>query len=172
MGQLKSPFKNPALNWVDSRLPVLRIVRHVGLEHAYPKNLTYWWNFGSIAGFMLVLMIVTGLLLTANFVPSAETDAYGWNRALGSVDSIMRDQPGGWLVRYLHMNGASFFFIAVYFHMFRGLYYGSYKAPREILWILGVVILILIEDIKDVYGKLQIPALQSEEIGERQSQVR
>ena len=143
MGQLKSPFKNPALNWVDSRLPVLRIVRHVGLEHAYPKNLTYWWNFGSIAGFMLVLMIVTGLLLTANFVPSAETDAYGWNRALGSVDSIMRDQPGGWLVRYLHMNGASFFFIAVYFHMFRGLYYGSYKAPREILWILGVVILIL-----------------------------
>ena len=143
MGQLKSPFKNPALNWVDSRLPVLRVVRHIGLEHAYPKNLTYWWNFGSIAGFMLVLMIVTGLLLTANFVPSAQSDIYGWNPALGSVDSIMRDQPGGWLVRYLHMNGASFFFIAVYFHIFRGLYYGSYKAPREILWILGVVILIL-----------------------------
>ena len=143
MGQLKSPFENPTLNWIDSRLPLLRVVRHVGLEHAYPKNLTYWWNFGSIAGVMLGIMIVTGLLLAINFVPDASQDKYGYNDAFSSVDRIMREVGGGDVLRYLHMNGASFFFIAVYFHMFRGLYYGSYKAPREILWILGVVILVL-----------------------------
>src|SRR6185437_7836765 len=101
-----------------------------------PKNFNYFWNFGAIATVMLLLMIVTGIVLAMNYQPNADL-------AFDSVERIMRDVPSGWLLRYMHMTGASFFFAAVYVHIFRGLYYGSYKAPRELLWMLGVVILLL-----------------------------
>jgi ubiquinol-cytochrome c reductase cytochrome b subunit len=105
-------------------------------EYPTPKNLNYWWNFGSLAGIVLVIMIMSGIVLAMHY--TAHVD-----HAFQSVERIMRDVNYGWLVRYIHANGASFFFIVVYIHIFRGLYYGSYKAPRELLWMLGVVILIL-----------------------------
>src|SRR5210317_2548045 len=101
-----------------------------------PKNLSYLWNLGSLAGLALVTMIVTGIILAMHYTPHVD-------HAFESVERIMRDVNHGWLIRYIHMNGASFFFIVVYIHIFRGLYYGSYKAPRELLWILGVLILLL-----------------------------
>jgi ubiquinol-cytochrome c reductase cytochrome b subunit len=101
-----------------------------------PKNLNYFWNFGVLAGLALVIMIVTGIVLAMNY--TAHVD-----HAFSSVERIMRDVNHGWLIRYIHMNAASFFFIVVYIHIFRGLYYGSYKAPRELLWMLGVVIFLL-----------------------------
>ena len=129
-------FKNPLANWVEKRLPVLSPLHHTLFEHPFPRNLNFMWNFGSLAGFCLVIMIVTGIVLAMQYTPNTA-------EAFGSVERIMRDVNSGWLMRYLHMNGASFFFIVVYIHMFRGLYYGSYKAPRELLWIIGVVILLL-----------------------------
>jgi len=109
---------------------------HTAHEYPTPKNLNYMWNFGSLAGLSLVIMIVTGIVLAMSY--TAHVDY-----AFGSVERIMRDVNHGWLIRYIHMNTASFFFIVVYLHIFRGLYYGSYKAPRELLWILGVVIFLL-----------------------------
>jgi ubiquinol-cytochrome c reductase cytochrome b subunit len=129
-------FKNPVIRWIDHRLPVFTYLAHEGNEYPTPKNLSYWWNFGSIAGFMLVVMIVTGIFLAMQYTPHVD-------HAFNSVERIMRDVNYGWLLRYIHMNGASMFFIAVYIHIFRGLYYGSYKAPRELLWMIGVVILLL-----------------------------
>jgi ubiquinol-cytochrome c reductase cytochrome b subunit len=122
--------------WLDSRLPLPRLVYDTLGGYPAPKNLNYFWNFGSLAGIALVIQIVTGIVLAMHY--AAHVD-----QAFNSVERIMRDVNFGWLVRYLHMNGASFFFIVVYIHIFRGLYYGSYKAPREMLWILGVVILLL-----------------------------
>ena len=101
-----------------------------------PRNLNYFWTFGGILAFMLVAQIVTGVVLAMHYTPNADL-------AFNSVEHIMRDVNYGWLLRYLHANGASMFFVAVYIHIFRGLYYGSYKAPREILWILGVIIFLL-----------------------------
>ena len=133
----ESQFKNPIINWIDTRLPIFTAMNEaVGTEHPTPKNLNYWWNFGSLAGVVLVIMIITGIALAMNY--TAHVD-----HAFDSVERIMRDVNGGWLIRYIHMNGASFFFIVVYIHMARNLYYGSYKAPRELLWILGVVIYLL-----------------------------
>ena len=133
----ESQFKNPIINWIDNRLPIFTVMNEaVGTEHPTPKNLNYWWNFGSLAGVILVIMIITGIALAMNY--TAHVD-----HAFDSVERIMRDVNGGWLIRYIHMNGASFFFIVVYIHMARNLYYGSYKAPRELLWILGVVIYLL-----------------------------
>jgi ubiquinol-cytochrome c reductase cytochrome b subunit len=109
---------------------------HEKYDYPVPKNLNYMWNFGVLAGLALVIMIVTGIVLAMNY--TAHVD-----HAFGSVERIMRDVNHGWLIRYIHMNAASFFFIVVYIHMFRGLYYGSYKAPRELLWMLGVVIFLL-----------------------------
>jgi ubiquinol-cytochrome c reductase cytochrome b subunit len=129
-------FKNPVIRWIDHRLPVFSYLNHEANEYPTPKNLSYWWNFGSIAGFMLIVMIVTGIFLAMQYTPHVD---YAFN----SVERIMRDVNYGWLLRYIHMNGASMFFIAVYIHIFRGLYYGSYKAPRELLWMIGVVILLL-----------------------------
>src|SRR3546814_9102893 len=118
-------------------MPVFSFLDHaVGSGYPAPKNLSYMWNFGSLAGMTLVIMIVTGILLAMQY--TAHVDY-----AFDSVERIMRDVNFGWLLRYIHMNGASFFFIVVYIHIFRGLYYGSYKAPRELLWMLGVVILLL-----------------------------
>lgn len=130
------PFGNPVIDWVDQRLPIFSMLDKEYGAFPTPRNFNYLWNFGAIALFMLVTMIVTGVLLAMQYTPSTD-------HAFESVERIMRDVNGGWLLRYLHMNGASMFFIAVYVHIFRGLYYGSYKQPRELLWIFGVVILLL-----------------------------
>ena len=124
------------IGWIDYRLPFVSLLRHELYDYPTPRNLTYWWNFGSLAGIMLVIMIVTGIFLAMNYAPNSKI-------AFDSVERIMRDVNWGWLIRYLHMVGASMFFAIVYIHLFRGLYYGSYKKPRELLWILGVIILIL-----------------------------
>ena len=125
------------VKWIEHRLPIFSFMDHsLGRGYPTPRNLSYWWNFGSLAGVVLVIMIVTGILLAMQYTPHVD-------HAFNSVERIMRDVNSGWLLRYIHMNGASFFFIVVYIHMFRGLYYGSYKAPRELLWIMGVVILLL-----------------------------
>ena len=132
----KPKFKNPVVNWIDYRLPIFTFMNHELNEYPTPKNLNYFWNFGSLAGITLVTMIITGIVLSMNY--TAHVDY-----AFDSVERIMRDVNHGWLIRYIHMNGASFFFIVVYIHIFRGLYYGSYKAPRELLWWLGILILLL-----------------------------
>jgi quinol-cytochrome oxidoreductase complex cytochrome b subunit len=132
----KSPYKG-WVGWLDSRLPVIYAVdKVVGTKHPTPKNLNYAWNFGSLAGLCLVVQILTGIFLAMNY--QAGVDA-----AFDSVERIMRDVNYGWLIRYMHAVGASMFFIVVYIHIFRGLYYGSYKGPREVLWWMGIIILIL-----------------------------
>src|SRR5438067_1240327 len=125
------------IRWIDYRLPFVQFLNHELNEYPTPRNLNYWWNYGSLAGIMLVVMIVTGIFLAMQYTPSADL-------AFDSVERIMRDVNFGWLLRYAHMNGASMFFAIVYIHLFRGLYYGSYKTPRELLWILGVIILVLL----------------------------
>jgi ubiquinol-cytochrome c reductase cytochrome b subunit len=132
----RTPFENPVVEWIDSRLPLFTMMQKEYGVFPTPRNFNYWWNFGAIAMFMLVLMIVTGIFLAMNYTPEKTL-------AFTSVERIMRDVNGGWMLRYIHANGASLFFVAVYIHIFRGLYYGSYKKPRELLWILGVVILLL-----------------------------
>ena len=124
------------IRWIDYRLPFVAMLEHELHEYPTPRNLSYWWNFGSLAGIMLVIMIVSGIVLAMHYTPNAAM-------AFDSVERIMRDVNYGWLLRYIHMNGASMFFLIVYIHMFRGLYYGSYKYPRELLWMLGVIILLL-----------------------------
>ncbi len=126
---------HPLIQWIDYRLPIFSFMEHELHEYPTPKNLNYWWNFGSLAGIVLVIMLVTGIVLAMHY--TAHVDY-----AFDSVERIMRDVNYGWLMRYIHMNGGSMFFIVVYIHMFRGLYYGSYQAPRELLWILGVFILL------------------------------
>jgi ubiquinol-cytochrome c reductase cytochrome b subunit len=129
--------KNPFMQWLDSRLPLPRLVYNsVGPGYVVPRNLNYFWNFAVLAGFTLMIQIVTGIVLASHYSTAGEL-------AFGSVERIMRDVNSGWMLRYLHANGASFFFIVTYIHIFRGLYYGSYKAPRELVWMLGVVILLL-----------------------------
>jgi len=128
--------QNRIIRWIDYRLPVFSYLDHELNEYPTPRNLSYWWNFGSLAGFMLVTMIVTGIFLAMYYTPNVDM-------AFDSVERIRRDVNYGWLIQYIHMNGASFFFIVTYIHIFRGLYYGSYKNPRELLWILGVIILLL-----------------------------
>ena len=119
--------------WLDTRLPLVRFMNDTLITFPTPKNLNYWFTFGGILALMLGLQIVTGIVLAMHYVPNADL-------AFASVERIMRDVNYGWLIRYMHANGASMFFLAVYLHMFRGLYYGSYKAPREVLWILGCAI--------------------------------
>jgi ubiquinol-cytochrome c reductase cytochrome b subunit len=131
----QTPYKG-VLGWLDDRLPVINFADQHLRFYPTPKNLTYAWNFGSLAGIALVIMIVTGIVLAMHYVPHED-------HAFASIEKIMRDVNYGWLIRYMHMNMASFFFIVVYIHIFRGLYYGSYKAPREVLWGLGVIILLL-----------------------------
>ncbi|MFO1046292.1 MAG: cytochrome b N-terminal domain-containing protein [Geminicoccaceae bacterium] len=129
-------FNNKVIAWIDHRLPIFSYIEKEYHTFPTPRNFNYFWNFGAIATVMLVLMIATGVVLATNYTPHVLM-------AFDSVERIDRDVPQGWLIRDLHMNGASFFFIAVYIHIFRGMYYGSYKAPRELLWILGVVIFLL-----------------------------
>jgi len=128
---------NKALAWFEERLPVLGLVNNVmGSATPTPRNLNYWWNFGSIAGLMLVIQIISGVVLAMHYTPDTAV-------AFDSVERIVRDVNYGWLLRAMHANGASFFFIAVYIHILRGLYYGSYKAPREVVWMLGLVIFLM-----------------------------
>ena len=122
--------------WLDKRLPVMRLAYDSFVDFPTPKNLNYWWTFGGILVVCLVIQIITGVVLAMHYTPHVDL-------AFNSVEHIMRDVNFGWLIRRIHQNGASMFFIAVYIHMFRGLYYGSYKAPREIVWMLGVVIFLL-----------------------------
>jgi len=123
--------------WMDKQLPLPRFVYNsVGAGYPAPRNLNYMWNFGSMAGLFLVVQIVTGIILAMHYAANAGV-------AFDSVEHIMRDVNSGWMIRYAHANGASFFFIAIYLHIGRGLFYGSYKAPREMLWLLGVVIYLL-----------------------------
>ena len=122
--------------WFESRLPIMGLVHSSFIVYPTPRNLNYWWTFGGILSFMLVAQIVTGIVLVMHYTPHVD---YAFN----SVEHIMRDVNWGWFIRYAHANGASMFFVAVYIHMLRGLYYGSYKAPREVLWILGVIIYLL-----------------------------
>ena len=122
--------------WVNDRLPIISTIEGTLFKHAYPKNLSYWWSFGSIAGISLVVQILSGLFLAMHYVPNTAL-------AFESVEHIMRDVNYGWLIRYIHAVGASMFFVALYAHIARGLYYGSYKAPREILWWVGVIIFLL-----------------------------
>ncbi len=126
------PF-NGVLTWVDQRFPLVSLWRDHLAEYYAPKNFNFWYYFGSLAMLVLVLQIVTGIFLTMHYKPDAA-------QAFASVEYIMRDVPGGWLIRYMHSTGASAFFIAVYLHMFRGLLYGSYRKPRELIWIFGMVI--------------------------------
>ncbi|MDA0661611.1 MAG: cytochrome b N-terminal domain-containing protein [Proteobacteria bacterium] len=132
-----SQWKNPVIRWVDDRLPIFTYMDHEYQQFPMPKNLNYFWNFGALASIVLVVMVVTGIILAMQYTPHVD-------HAFESLERIRRDVNYGWLLQYIHMNGASMFFIVVYIHMFRSLYYGSYKAPRELLWMLGVVILLLI----------------------------
>ena len=121
--------------WLDTRLPIIRMSADM-MDFPTPKNLNYWWTFGGILVVCLLIQIITGIVLAMHYTPHVDY-------AFASVEHIMRDVNFGWLLRYIHSNGASMFFLAVFIHMFRGLYYGSYKAPREMSWILGVVIFLL-----------------------------
>jgi ubiquinol-cytochrome c reductase cytochrome b subunit len=126
------PF-NGLLTWIDQRFPLIENWRSHLTEYYAPKNFNFWYYFGSLALFVLVLQIVTGIFLTMNYKPDA-------GQAFASVEYIMREVPWGWWIRYMHSTGASFFFICVYLHMFRALLYGSYRRPRELLWIFGMMI--------------------------------
>ncbi len=128
---------NPVMKWMDEKLPLPRLVYGaIGAGYPVPRNLNYMWNFGVLAGFCLVLQIVTGVILAMHYAPNALV-------AFDSTEHIMRDVNWGWMFRYAHANGASAFFVVIYLHIFRGFYYGSYKAPREMIWLLGVVIFLL-----------------------------
>jgi ubiquinol-cytochrome c reductase cytochrome b/c1 subunit len=128
--------KSAVAKWFESRLPIIGLVHSSFIAYPTPRNLNYFWTFGAILSFMLGAQIVTGVVLAMHYTPESTL-------AFASVEHIMRDVNYGWLLRYLHSNGASMFFFAVYMHIFRGIYYGSYKAPREVLWILGVIIYLL-----------------------------
>ena len=121
--------------WFNDRLPLLTLADHLK-EYPTPKNLNYWWTFGGILTFCLITQIITGIVLGMHYIAHADY-------AFDSVEHIMRDVNYGWLIRYVHANGASMFFLAVYIHIFRSLFYGSYKAPREIIWIIGIIIYLL-----------------------------
>jgi ubiquinol-cytochrome c reductase cytochrome b subunit len=135
-GMKQSEIANPVLNWIDTRLPIFTMVQKEYGVFPTPRNFNYFWNFGALAMVNLAIMIITGIFLAMNYQPNTEL-------AFNSIQHIMRDVNYGWMIRYFHQNGASMFFIVVYVHIFRGLYYGSYKSPRELLWMLGVVIMLL-----------------------------
>ena len=135
-GLHKSTYTNPVINFIDTRLPLFTMMQKEYGSFPTPKNFNYFWNFGALATVNLVIMIATGVFLAMNYAANT-------GLAFDSVERIMRDVNYGWMLRYAHANGASMFFIVVYIHIFRALYYGSYKAPREILFMLGVVIFLL-----------------------------
>ena len=128
-----APLSQKALNWVDNRFPLSKLYNEHLAEYYAPKNFNFWYFFGSLALLVLVIQIVTGIFLVMHYKPDA-------NVAFASVEYIMRDVPWGWLIRYMHSTGASAFFVVVYLHMFRGLIYGSYRKPRELVWVFGCAI--------------------------------
>ena len=123
--------------WLDDRLPIIRFSKEHLMDYPTPKNLNYWWTFGAILTFMLVVQIVTGVILVMHYTPHVDL-------AFASVEHIRRDVNFGRIIQGTHAVGASMFFAALYVHIFRGLYYGSYKAPREVIWMLGVILFILL----------------------------
>ncbi|MDC0943369.1 cytochrome b N-terminal domain-containing protein [Pelagibacteraceae bacterium] len=127
--------KSKVGKWFNDRLPLLTLGAHL-TDYPTPKNLNYWWTFGGILTFCLLTQIITGIVLAMHYVAHADL-------AFASVEHIMRDVNYGWLIRYIHSNGASMFFLAVYIHIFRSLFYGSYKSPREVIWIIGLMIYLL-----------------------------
>jgi len=135
MSEEKYIPKSKIGQWFDSRLPLLTLSHHLQ-SYPTPKNLNYWWTFGGILTFCLITQIITGLVLAMHYVAHVD-------HAFESIEHIMRDVNYGWLIRYVHANGASMFFLAVYIHIFRSLFYGSYKSPREVIWIIGLLIYIL-----------------------------
>src|SRR5512144_149545 len=135
-GHLTYQPQNAFMQWMERRLPIAGLVYSSFVVYPTPRNLNYWWTFGGILSFMLGVQIITGVVLAMHYTANVDL-------AFNSVEQIMRDVNYGWLLRYLHANGASMFFLAAYIHMFRGMYYGSYKEPREVLWILGVILLLL-----------------------------
>ncbi len=139
MSKMTSLLKG-TLNWVDERFPLTSLWKEHLAEYYAPKNFNFWYFFGSLALLVLVLQIVTGIVLTMHFKPDASLNASGVPVAFASVEYIMRDVPWGWLIRYMHSTGASAFFFVVYMHMFRGMLYGSYRKPRELIWIFGMII--------------------------------
>jgi ubiquinol-cytochrome c reductase cytochrome b/c1 subunit len=128
--------RSPFMRWMERRLPIASLVYSSFVAYPTPRNLNYWWTFGGILSFMLGVQIITGIVLAMHYTPQV-------TMAFNSVEAIMRDVNYGWLLRYIHATGASFFFVAVYIHIARGMYYGSYKEPREVLWILGVILFLL-----------------------------
>jgi len=130
----------PLLGWVDDRFPLTATWKQHLSEYYAPKNFNFWYFFGSLALLVLVMQIVTGIFLTMHYKPDASLNAAGVSVAFASVEYIMRDVDWGWLIRYLHSTGASMFFVVVYLHMYRGLIYGSYRKPRELIWIFGCFI--------------------------------
>lgn len=128
------------LGWVDRRFPLISLYKTHLSEYYAPKNFNFFYFFGSLAMLVLVLQIVTGIFLTMHYKPDASLNAAGIPVAFASVEYIMREVPFGWLIRYMHSTGASAFFVVIYLHMFRGLIYGSYREPRELIWIFGCLI--------------------------------
>lgn len=128
----KNSMVKTVTDWIEYRLPIFSMSKHLG-EYEVPKNLNYAWNFGSLAGLALIIQIVTGLFLAMQYTPHVDY-------AFDSVERIMRDVNYGWLIRYLHAVGASMFFVVMYLHIARGLFYGSYKKPRELMWFIGIVL--------------------------------
>ena len=125
------------MKWVDDRFPLTKTMKQHVTEYYASKNFNWWYIFGVLATVVLVIQLVTGIFLTMNYKPSA-TDAFA------SVEYIMRDVEWGWLIRYMHSTGASFFFVVVYLHMFRAMLYGSFKKPRELIWIIGMLICVVL----------------------------
>ncbi|AMO38841.1 Cytochrome b [Thauera humireducens] len=132
------------LNWIDERFPLTSSIKGHLTEYYAPKNFNFWYFFGSLALLVLVIQILTGIFLVMHYKPDASLNAAGVPVAFASVEYIMREVPGGWLIRYLHSTGASAFFVVVYLHMFRGLLYGSYRKPRELIWIFGTLIFLVL----------------------------
>lgn len=136
MARIESEIGRPRgglIKWIDDRFPLLDTIRYHATEYYASKNFNFWYVFGVLALVVLVIQLVTGIFLTMNYKPSAD-------EAFASVQYIMRDVDFGWLIRYLHSTGASFFYIVIYLHMFRAMLYGSYKKPRELVWIIGMLI--------------------------------
>ena len=132
---IKKLHEDGIIAWIEYRLPIFSFLSHLS-HYQTPKNLSYWWNLGSIAGIALVIQIITGIVLAMHYTPHVD-------HAFDSVERIMRDVNYGWLIRYMHAVGASTFFAAIYLHIFRGIYYGSYKSPRELIWFLGIIIFLM-----------------------------
>ncbi|TDQ43344.1 ubiquinol-cytochrome c reductase cytochrome b subunit [Tepidicella xavieri] len=139
-----APAGEKLLNWIDNRFPLSKLYKEHLSEYYAPKNFNFWYFFGSLALLVLVIQIVTGIFLVMHYKPDASLNDAGVPVAFASIEYIMRDVPWGWLIRYMHSTGASMFFVVVYLHMYRGLIYGSYRKPRELVWIFGCAIFLVL----------------------------